>query len=136
MGEDAFRDDVLASAGLDDRRSSGGYLQRADVLMADAGGAEHAFFSTCGSSLSVKAAMLAVGGHDGHLILGRDAHKSVVAGLIFSGLEPCWVRPVGRTASYRPPSLRSLITHTNHDHRQRSSRRRRIATRTPPVRWS
>ena len=30
--------------------------------MADAVGAEHAFFSTCGSSLSVKAAMLAVAG--------------------------------------------------------------------------
>src|SRR5438067_7732938 len=89
MGRDPFRDDVLASSGLDDRASSGGYLQQAEELMADAVGAEHAFFSTCGSSLSVKAAMLAVAGHEGHLILGRDAHKSVVAGLIFSGLQPC-----------------------------------------------
>ena len=30
--------------------------------MADAVGADQAFFSTCGSSLSVKAAMLAVAG--------------------------------------------------------------------------
>jgi arginine decarboxylase len=93
MGGDPFRDDVLASSGLDDRSSSGGYLQQAEELMADAVGAEHAFFSTCGSSLSVKAAMLAVAGHDGHLILGRDAHKSVVAGMIFSGMQPCWVPP-------------------------------------------
>jgi arginine decarboxylase len=93
MGVDPFHDDVLASSGLDDRSSSGEYLQQAEDLMADAVGAEHAFFSTCGSSLSVKAAMLAVGGHDGHLILGRDAHKSVVAGMIFSGLQPCWVTP-------------------------------------------
>jgi arginine decarboxylase len=93
MGLDPFRDDVLATSGLDDRSSSGGYLQRAEELMADAVGAEHAFFSTCGSSLSVKTAMLAVAGHDGHLILGRDAHKSVTAGLIFSGVQPCWVRP-------------------------------------------
>ncbi|MFZ1995158.1 MAG: hypothetical protein WAU75_13675 [Solirubrobacteraceae bacterium] len=93
MGLDAFRDDLLASSGLDDRSSSGGYLQRAEALMADAVGARHAFFSTCGSSLSVKAAMLAVAGHDGHLILGRDVHKSVTAGIIFSGLQPCWVRP-------------------------------------------
>lgn len=77
MGLDAFRDDLLVSSGLDDRSSSGGYLQRAEALMADAVGAEYAFFSTCGSSLSVKAAMLAVAGHDGHLILGRDVHKSV-----------------------------------------------------------
>ncbi|MBV9425442.1 MAG: hypothetical protein JOZ98_21220 [Solirubrobacterales bacterium] len=93
MGRDPFRDDVLVSAGLDDRSSSGGYLKQAERLMADAVGAEHAFFSTCGSSLSVKAAMLAVAGHEGDLLLGRDAHKSVVAGLIFSGLRPCWVAP-------------------------------------------
>jgi arginine decarboxylase len=93
MGLAPFRDDLLASSGLDDRSSSGGYLQRAEALMADAVGAEHAFFSTCGSSLSVKAAMLAVAGHDGHLILGRDVHKSVTAGIIFSGVQPCWVRP-------------------------------------------
>jgi len=93
MGADAFRADVLVTAGLDDRSSSGGFLAQAEDLMADAVGAEKAFFSTCGSSLSVKAAMLAVAGHEGDLLLGRDAHKSVVAGLIFSGLKPCWVTP-------------------------------------------
>jgi arginine decarboxylase len=106
MGLEPFRDDVLASAGLDDRTSSCGYLPQAEELMADAVGAEHAFFSTCGSSLSVKAAMLAVAGHEGHLILGRDVHKSVVAGLIFSGLQPCWVRPQwdARLHIAHPPS--------------------------------
>ncbi len=93
LGGEPFRDDVLASSGLDDRSASSGFLKRAEQLMADAVGAEHAFFSTCGSSLSVKAAMLAVAGQRGDLLLGRDAHKSVVAGLIFSGLQPCWVRP-------------------------------------------
>jgi arginine decarboxylase len=93
MGAEPFRDDLLASAGLDDRSSSGGYLKDAEQLMADAVGAEHAFFSTCGSSLSVKSAMLAVAGHEGDLLLSRDAHKSVVAGLIFSGLRPCWISP-------------------------------------------
>jgi arginine/lysine/ornithine decarboxylase len=93
LGVEPFRDDVLASAGLDDRSSSAGLLKHAEQLMADAVGAEHAFFSTCGSSLSVKAAMLAVAAGRGDLLLGRDAHKSVVAGLIFSGLRPCWVRP-------------------------------------------
>lgn len=62
--------------------------------MADAVGAEQSFFSTCGSSLSVKAAMMAVAGNDpGGLLLGRDSHKSVVAGLIFSGVMPRWITP-------------------------------------------
>ncbi len=50
--------------------------------MAEAAGADHAFFSTCGSSLSVKAAMLAVAvavavaGADADLLLGRDAQPA------------------------------------------------------------
>jgi arginine/lysine/ornithine decarboxylase len=93
LGTEPFRADVLTSAGLDDRSSSGGYLKAAEALMAEAVGADHAFFSTCGSSLSVKAAMLAVAGTEADLLLGRDAHKSVVGGLVFSGLQPRWVRP-------------------------------------------
>jgi arginine decarboxylase len=62
--------------------------------MADAVGAKHAFFSTCGSSLSVKSAMLAVVPPGKQLLVGRDAHKSVIAGLILAGIEPVWVRPI------------------------------------------
>lgn len=93
LGADCFHSDLLATAGLDDRHSSGGFLQRAEKLMADAVGAEYTFFSTCGSSLSVKAAMLAVAGGGGDLLVGRDAHKSVVAGLVLSGLQPRWIPP-------------------------------------------
>ena len=106
IGEDAFRSDVLATAGLDDRKSSHGYLSRAEELMADAVGASQAFFSTCGSSLSVKAAMLAVTGGSGDLLISRDAHKSVVAGLVFSGVQPQWIRPRYDTKLHlaHPPS--------------------------------
>ena len=114
LGHEPFRDDILASGGLDDRRTSNKYLKRAEDLMAEAVGAEMAFFSTCGSSLSVKAAMMAVaaggsagsgriagsagsgriaGSAGGSLLVGRDSHKSVVAGLIFSGVQPRWITP-------------------------------------------
>lgn len=94
LGHEPFRDDLLATNGLDDRRSRGRYLQQAEDLMAEAVGAEIAWFSTCGSSLSVKAAMMAVaGGAEGGLLVTRDSHKSIVAGLIFSGVQPRWVTP-------------------------------------------
>ncbi|HEY0693775.1 MAG TPA: aminotransferase class I/II-fold pyridoxal phosphate-dependent enzyme [Kribbella sp.] len=93
LGAEVFHADILATGGLDDRKSSGKVLQRAQELMADAVGAEHAFFSTCGSSLSVKSAMLAVAAPGKQLLVGRDAHKSVIAGLILAGIEPVWVRP-------------------------------------------
>lgn len=93
LGESVFLNDVLATAGLDDRRGSRGVLRRAEELMADAVDADHTFFSTCGSSLSVKAAILAVAGPHEKLLIGRDVHKSVASGLILSGVRPVWVEP-------------------------------------------
>lgn len=93
LGDDVFRSDVLASSGLDDRSSSNGVLAEAQELMADAVGADHTFFSTCGSSLSVKAAMLSVAGPHEKLLVGRDAHKSVISGLVLAGIVPVWVDP-------------------------------------------
>ncbi|MBB4895868.1 hypothetical protein FHS39_004949 [Streptomyces olivoverticillatus] len=61
--------------GLDDRRMAHGVLEHAQRLMADAVHAEHAFFSTCGSSLSVKSAMPAVAGPHEKLLVARNAHK-------------------------------------------------------------
>jgi arginine/lysine/ornithine decarboxylase len=61
--------------------------------MADAVGAEHAFFSTCGSSLSVKSAMLAVAGPGEKLLISRNAHKSVISAVIVNGTIPVWVHP-------------------------------------------
>ncbi|PPG38900.1 ornithine decarboxylase [Pseudoclavibacter sp. RFBA6] len=93
LGLDAFRNDLVATSGLDDRSSSGNVLQDAQALMAEAVGAEHAFFSTCGSSLSIKAAMLAVTRGQGEILIGRDSHKSVTAGLVLSGLKARWITP-------------------------------------------
>jgi arginine/lysine/ornithine decarboxylase len=93
LGAAVFSSDIVAVAGLDDRRSSRGILEHAQELMADAVGAEHTFFITCGTSSSVKAAMLSVAGPYEKLLIGRDAHKAVVSGLILSGVRPVWVEP-------------------------------------------
>jgi arginine/lysine/ornithine decarboxylase len=60
---------VLATGGLDDRRSSKRVLERAQELMADAVDAQHAFFSTCGSSLSN---------------VGLSDHRRILAQLTFA----------------------------------------------------
>jgi arginine decarboxylase len=93
VGKGVFASDVLSLNGLDDRRESQGVLAQAEELMADAVGAEQAFFSTCGSSLSVKTAMLAVAGPGEKLLISRNAHKSVIAGVIINGVDPVWVHP-------------------------------------------
>ena len=93
VGEGVFASDVLTLNGLDDRRQSQGVLTQAEDLMADAVGADKAFFSTCGSSLSVKSAMISVAGPGEKLLVSRNAHKSVMAGVIISGVQPVWVHP-------------------------------------------
>ncbi|WP_019635020.1 aminotransferase class I/II-fold pyridoxal phosphate-dependent enzyme [Actinomadura atramentaria] len=93
LGPGMFAADVLMLNGLDDRRESRGVLDQAQALMADAVGAERSFFSTCGSSLSVKTAMLAVAGPGEKLLISRNAHKSVVSGVIINGTDPVWVHP-------------------------------------------
>ncbi len=125
LGDAVFLGDVLASGGLDDRRTRGEVLERAERLMADAVHADHAFFSTCGSSLSVKAAMLTVAGPHEKLLIGRDAHKSVVSGLILSGIRPVWVEP--RWDAER---------HLAHHRRPRSTNGPSPRTPTPAGRWS
>ncbi|WP_159675507.1 aminotransferase class I/II-fold pyridoxal phosphate-dependent enzyme [Streptomyces mexicanus] len=105
LGMDVFRSDVLSLNGLDDRRQSQGVLSQAQELMADAVGADQAFFSTCGSSLSVKTAMLAVAGPGEKLLLSRNAHKSVISAVVINGVEPIWVHPkfdAGRHLAHPP----------------------------------
>jgi arginine/lysine/ornithine decarboxylase len=78
--------------------------------MAEAVGARHALFSTCGSSLSVKSAMLAVAAPGDRLVVDRNAHKSVIYGIIIAGIEPVWVRP-GWDADAQlphPPSVAAI----------------------------
>jgi arginine decarboxylase len=93
LGEGVFASDVLTLNGLDDRRQSQGVVSQAEDLMADAVRAEKAFFSTCGSSLSVKTAIMSVAGPGEKLLISRNAHKSVISGVIVSGVQPVWVHP-------------------------------------------
>jgi arginine decarboxylase len=93
VGEGVFASDVLTLNGLDDRRQSQGVVSQAEELMADAVRADKAFFSTCGSSLSVKTAIMSVAGPGEKVLISRNAHKSVIAGVIVSGVRPVWVHP-------------------------------------------
>jgi len=110
LGREAFLSDVLTTGGLDDRTSSHGYLQHAQELMADAVHADTAFFSTAGSSLSVKTAMISVAGPGEKLLIARNIHKSVVSGLLLAGIEPVWIEPAWDLdlELAHPPSLEAI----------------------------
>jgi arginine/lysine/ornithine decarboxylase len=93
LGERLLSADMGIANGLDDTQESGGLLLRAEALAARAWGAEHAFFVGNGSSGGLQALVMAVAGPGDEVIVPRNAHKALLAGLIFSGAVPVYVEP-------------------------------------------
>jgi hypothetical protein len=84
LSRDTFGADVIMA------KSSVG---EAEELYAQAVGARHAVFTTCGSSISIHTAILTLAGPGSRILVDRNVHKSVVASLILAGAEPVWLRP-------------------------------------------
>ncbi|HEY0698783.1 MAG TPA: aminotransferase class I/II-fold pyridoxal phosphate-dependent enzyme, partial [Micromonospora sp.] len=84
LSRGAFEADVITAKAV---------VPQAEELFADAVGARRAIFTTCGSSISLHVAMLAVTGPGRTVLVDRNAHKSVVAALILAGADPVWLRP-------------------------------------------
>src|SRR3954453_21933278 len=94
LGDDAARFDLPMTHGVDTRNRVWAVQETAQALFADAVGASETLFSTNGSSLSVRVALMAVAGPGDTVIMARNPHKSSVAGLILSGAHPAWIDPV------------------------------------------
>ncbi len=93
LGSDVFRNDISELAGLDDRHKSFGVRKKAEQLAAEAHGADQTLFSTNGSSLSVHTALLTVAARGDKVVIARNIHKSAIAGILMSGVDPVWVQP-------------------------------------------
>jgi arginine/lysine/ornithine decarboxylase len=93
LGTGTFAADESGLNAVDDRRKSRGTVGEAEALLADAVGADRAFFMTAGSSTSIKSAVLAVAAPGEQLVVARNSHKSVMAALVLGGIHPVWMRP-------------------------------------------
>jgi arginine decarboxylase len=93
-GEEAFRADVGMNNGVDNRHQSWQVEPTAMALFAQAVGAEEALFSTNGSTENVHVAIMTAVRPGETLVLARNGHKSVFAGLVLAGAWPAYVDPV------------------------------------------
>ncbi|MGD0996841.1 MAG: aminotransferase class I/II-fold pyridoxal phosphate-dependent enzyme [Thermoleophilia bacterium] len=93
LGERFLSADMGIANGLDDTQESGGLLRRAEELAAQAWGAERSFFVPNGSSSGLQALVMAVAGPGDEVIVPRNAHKSLLAGVILGGSLPVYVEP-------------------------------------------
>jgi lysine decarboxylase len=85
--------DLPLSAGADDLHLRLGVLSRAEELAAQLWGADLCRFCVNGSTQGNQALCLAAGRPGDSVVVARNLHKSVFAGLVLAGLEPVWVRP-------------------------------------------
>jgi arginine decarboxylase len=91
LADDLLRLDLPLSAGADDLHLSRDVLGRAERLAAELWSADECWFCVNGSTQGNQALALALG--QGRVIVPRNLHKSLFAGLVLAGLDPVWVRP-------------------------------------------
>jgi arginine/lysine/ornithine decarboxylase len=85
--------DLTEIAGLDDLYHAEGVIQEAQELAAHCFGAEQTFFLVNGSTVGNLAMILSLCGRDDILLVQRNAHKSVIHGLMLAGAKAVFIYP-------------------------------------------
>jgi arginine decarboxylase len=70
-----------------------GAIREAEELLANAYGVDHSYLLVGGSTSGNIAALLATVRPGERVLVQRNAHKSVIAGLVHAGAEPVWLMP-------------------------------------------
>ena len=83
--------DVAMAGGVEDTRESTDLIHAAEQLAAEAYGADRCFFLVNGSTSGVQSLVMTLAGPGATVIVPRNSHKSLLAGLIFSGAMPYYV---------------------------------------------
>lgn len=93
IGTNALSIDVTVFKLVDSLHHPTGAIKKAQELAADAYGADRAFFSIHGTSGAIQAMILSVVSQGDKIIVPRNVHKSVTAGIILSGAVPVYMQP-------------------------------------------
>ena len=93
LGKEIYRADLNAPLGLDNLANPHGVILQAERLLADATGADEAFFLVNGTSSGIIAMIVAAVKANEKIILPRNVHKSVINAMILSGAVPAYVMP-------------------------------------------
>ena len=92
-GKNMYTMDVTIFPEVDSLHDPTGPIKKAQELMAELYGVEHSFFLVNGSSGGNMSMFLSACNPGDSVVVSRNAHKSIMAGLILSGVWPIWVQP-------------------------------------------
>ena len=115
---------------LDDLHEPEGALKEAQDLTAELYGADHCWYSINGTTALIEAMIMGTVGPDETIIIPREAHRSVISGLVLSGAKPVymdcqfderWGIPLGvsledavRTMEVHPEAKAILLVYPNY----------------------
>lgn len=93
IGENPFKIDVTVFKLVDSLHHPTGPIKKAQELAADAYGADASFFSIHGTSGAIQAMIMSTVSAGETIIVPRNVHKSITAGIILSGAVPVYMQP-------------------------------------------
>jgi Arginine/lysine/ornithine decarboxylases len=93
IGQNPFKIDVTVFKLVDSLHHPTGPIKKAQKLAADAYGSDAAFFSIHGTSGAIQAMIMSVVSAGDKIIIPRNVHKSITAGIILSGAIPVYMQP-------------------------------------------
>lgn len=92
-GDRVFQADLTELAGLDNLAAPAGCIAEAQERAAAYFGAARTWFSVAGATGGVMGAIAAIARDGEKIAIARNAHRSAIAGLIWSGARPVWLEP-------------------------------------------
>jgi arginine/lysine/ornithine decarboxylase len=94
VGPRIFTIDLTTLDEVDCLQRPVGVIKEAQELAAEAYGADHSFFLINGTTVGNHAMILSTAGPGDEILVARNAHKSILTGIILSGATPRFFRPV------------------------------------------
>lgn len=93
FGRELIRLDANSSKPLDNMVNPIGVIKDAELLMAEALGADYAFFLVNGTTQGVQSMIMSICNPGDKIIIPRNVHKSVISALILGGAIPIYMQP-------------------------------------------
>ena len=114
MGTNPFKIDVTIFKMVDGLHHPKSCIKEAQELAADAYGVKKSFFAVNGTSGAIQAMILSVVKSGEKILVPRNVHKSVSAGIILSGAVPVYMNPeiddeLGIAHGVRPSTVEKML---------------------------
>lgn len=93
VGRPTLALDLSLMEEMDDLHEPHGCIKDAQDLAAELYGADHSFFVVNGTTGGIYAMILTIAGPGDKIIVPRNAHRSIIGGIILSGAIPIFMQP-------------------------------------------